>query len=118
MGHRLLEITSSDLLFETHVEETKDLDAMQANENQDDQACLLANKYAISDFSTAQKISLLMLEFSKQLETSTELVHSTCSLDEWKAYKKAAAGIYVEMFASVLEPLFKKHPSLKPPDWD
>ena len=79
---------------------------------------MLANKYVISDFSTAQKISQLMLEFSKELEISAELVHTTCSLDEWTAYKKAAAGIYFEMFVYVLEPLFKKHPSLKPPGWD
>ena len=91
---------------------------MQADENQEEKACLLPNKYAISDISTAEKISQLMLAFSKELEDSTELVHSTCSLEEWKAYKKAAAGIYIEMFVSVLEPLFKKHPSLKPSDWD
>ena len=91
---------------------------MQGNENQEEKAWWLATKYVISDFAAAQKISQLMLEFSKQLETSTELVHSTCSLDEWKAYKRAAARIYIEMFVYVLEPLFKKHSSLKPPDWD
>jgi len=40
-------------------------------------------------------------------------VHNTCSVDEWKAYKEAAGRIYFEMFVYVLEPLFKKHPSLK-----
>jgi hypothetical protein len=91
---------------------------MQPNEDKQKKGCSLAIGYAISDFSTAQKISQVMLDFSKELEASTELVHGTCTVDEWKAYKKAAAGIYIEMFVSVLEPLYSRHPSLKPPDWD
>lgn len=80
--------------------------------------CAITSEHVISEPSTAKEISDVMLEFSKKLEDSAELVHNTCSLDEWKAYKKAAAAIYFEVFVSVLEPLYKKHPSLKPPDWD
>jgi hypothetical protein len=80
--------------------------------------CSLAGKHVISDASAAREVSQAMLEFSKKMEDTAELVHNTCPLEEWKAYKKAAAGIYIEMFVSVLEPLYKKHPSLKPPDWD
>jgi hypothetical protein len=83
-----------------------------------DRVCALVYPNVISNPSTARQISDIMLEFTKQLEESTELVRTTCSVAEWKAYKKAAATIYGEMFLSLLEPLYKKHPSLKPPGWD
>jgi hypothetical protein len=104
--------------FRNPISTTGDVAIMEFRENEQEKACSLTSEHVISDSSTAEKISELMLAFSKKLEDSAELVHSTCSMDEWKAYKKAAAGIYFEMFVSVLEPLYKKHPSLKPPDWD
>jgi hypothetical protein len=82
------------------------------------ESCPLHGVNTLSNPRVAAEISSMMLDFSKRLEESTELVHRNCSADEWKAYKKAAATIYVEMFVNVLEPLYKKHPALKPADWD
>ena len=86
---------------------------MEANES-----CPLDGANTISDPVVAEEISSIMLGFTKKLEESTELVRRSCSAEESKVYKKAAATIYIEMFVNVLEPLYKKHPSLKPPNWD
>ncbi len=88
------------------------------DENTRDQACPLQSALRISDPSVAEQISGMMLEFTTNLERSANHVHAICPPEESKAYKKAAAGIYIEIFLNVLEPLYKQHPSLKPPDWD
>jgi hypothetical protein len=48
--------------------------------------------------------------FSPQAASQFDWIHPV--------YKRAAAATYIEMFVSVLEPLYEKDPSLKPPDWD
>jgi hypothetical protein len=91
---------------------------MEENRGRSDGRCALTSELAISDATAAREVSTMMLEFGSRLEQSTELVHSSCSVEEWKAYKRAAATIYADMFIYVLEPLYKEHPSLKPPEWD
>ena len=90
---------------------------MEPDEDKPRNTCKL-RPLAISDPRAAEEISSLMLEFSRRLEETVKLVHDTCSLDEWKEYKRVAGTIYLEIFVWILEPLYKKYPSLKPEDWD
>lgn len=91
--------------------------AMEPDDGNTTERCALKDVLAISDPLAAREISALMLDFSDKLEKSVELVRDTCSVDEWKAYAKVAGGVYIDLFVWVLEPLYKKHPSLKPPNW-
>jgi hypothetical protein len=81
-------------------------------------ACPITGDFAISDQGLAREISEFMLAFSKSLQESVRRVQDRCSPEETKAYKKAAATIYSDIFIWVLEPLYKRHPALKPADWD
>jgi hypothetical protein len=87
-------------------------------DDKNEKSCSLTWEHSISDFSAAREISDLMQDFTKKLEYSADVVNRTCPEAEWRAYKKAVGTIYFEMFLLVLEPLYKQHPSLKPPNWD
>ena len=72
----------------------------------------------ISDSETAKYIRELMLEIDRQLEDSMRMVERTCSREEYAAYKKAIGKVVNRIVFDVIEPLYEKHPTLKPPGWD
>ena len=49
---------------------------------------------------------------------SCDTVREQCSEQEYKAYMKSTAGIAGSIVMDVMEPLYKKHPQLKPDNWD
>lgn len=68
----------------------------------------------ISDENTAAEVSQLFLEFGKRIDQSIALVKETAPPEEFSAYRRAAGRVLGEMLLEVMNPLYKKHPGLKP----
>jgi hypothetical protein len=64
---------------------------------------------------TAQQISLLMLEFSAKLNESVELVAAEGDANDTKYYKTIVGKLMGEMLIEIMNPIYKEHPDLKPP---
>ncbi len=66
----------------------------------------------------AKQISELMTDMFTRLCDSLETVREQCSAEDHTAYIKATRRIGCGIVFDVLEPLYKKHPNLKPANWD
>jgi hypothetical protein len=72
----------------------------------------------IDNPSVAKQISDLMMDMFIRLSHSCETVKEQCSEQEYEAYMKGTAGIAGSIVLDVMEPLYMKHPHLKPRNWD
>ena len=72
----------------------------------------------IKDSIVAKEISQLMMDTWIRLSDSCHQVKERCSPEEYEAYVKAIAKLSGEITFDVMEPLYKEHPELKPPNWD
>ncbi len=68
----------------------------------------------IEQKDVAKEVSNLMLEVGARLDASTALVKERCSAVEFEAYRRAVGKIMGEMLLEVMNPLYQKHPDLKP----
>ena len=68
----------------------------------------------ISDINTARQVSELMLDVSGRLDESVATVSKNCPSEEFVAYRTAVGRILGEILLDVLNPLYAKHPVLKP----
>jgi hypothetical protein len=66
----------------------------------------------------AKQISHLMMEIFCRIDASMANVKKSCGAQEAAAYSKAAGKVAGAVVMDVLEPLYEKHPSLKPSNWD
>ena len=71
----------------------------------------------IEDPETAKYVSNLFLSINDQMDESIRSVENRISAEEYKAYKRGIGYVMYEVFEKILEPLYKQHPSLKPPEW-
>lgn len=71
----------------------------------------------ISDEAVARQISTMMLDISRQLDESIATVMDRCPEQEFKTYRRAAASVLAEI-VEILNPLYRRHPELKPPEFD
>lgn len=62
----------------------------------------------------AKEISDLMLEMGRKLDASVALVQERCGAREFDAYRRAVGRIMGEMLLQVMNPLYQRHPELKP----
>ena len=70
----------------------------------------------IENKGVAREINNLMLDFGAKLDASVILVQQKCEPEEFERYKKVIALIMAEMLLEVMNPLYAKHPDLKPKD--
>ncbi|EKB7242526.1 hypothetical protein OOV15_002756 [Salmonella enterica] len=68
----------------------------------------------VNDKDTAISISDLMLRFGKELDESVAVVQSRCDEDEFNVYREAVGFIMGEMLIKIMNPLYEKHPEIKP----
>ncbi|GAB3787876.1 hypothetical protein [Dyella agri] len=68
----------------------------------------------IGNDDVAKAVSGLMIEYSEKLNDSIVLVMENCPEDEFKRYRLAAAKVLGEMLLEVMNPLYARHPELKP----
>ena len=66
----------------------------------------------------AKEINELMVEIEHQVAKSLQSVKQRCSAEEYTVYKKATGKIVSAIVFDVIEPLYERHPALKPPGWD
>jgi len=71
----------------------------------------------ITDSQSANKISELMLDVFSRIGQSAKSVRRDCPKDEAEKYLLAISKVAGAIVLDVLEPLYKEHPDLKPPDW-
>jgi hypothetical protein len=64
----------------------------------------------------AETINKLMLEYGAKLDGSVKLVMDTSSADEFEAYRTAVAQIMGTMLLDIMNPIYREHPELKPPE--
>lgn len=72
----------------------------------------------IDNPEVAKQISELMMDIFTRLVDSCRMVEEHCSSDEYAAYKKATSRLAASIVFDVMEPLYEKHPGLKPANWD
>ena len=72
----------------------------------------------IENPDVAKQISDLMMDMFTRLSDSCDSVKRLCSEEEYKAYLKSTARIGCGIVMDVMEPLYEKHPHLKPRNWD
>lgn len=63
----------------------------------------------------ATQISALMIEYGAKLDASVALVRDHCSENELKDYRRAIGKIMADMLLEIMNPLYLRHPDLKPP---
>ena len=68
------------------------------------------------DRDAAEKLSGLMIEFGARLNESVALVQQKGSPSEFEAYRAAVGVILGEMLLSIMNPIYKEYPELKPPE--
>ena len=72
----------------------------------------------IENPEVAKQISDLMTDMFTRLSDSCDSVRRQCSEQEYKAYLKSTAPLASAIVMEVMEPLYEKHPQLKPRNWD
>jgi hypothetical protein len=70
----------------------------------------------IQDTQIAKQALELIEKAHKLLMESNELVRIHCSDEEYKAYQSGIAHTDGRLFFLLMEPLYREHPSLAPPD--
>jgi len=68
----------------------------------------------IDNEEVARQVSDLMLEFSNRLTDSIGLVRDHGSPEEFRVYRLAVAKVLAEMLFEIKNPLYARHPNLKP----
>lgn len=72
----------------------------------------------IESREAAEHISKSILSINDQLEDSVRKIQKDVSPDELMAYKRGVGYVLFEIFGKILNPLYARHPELKPPGWD
>jgi hypothetical protein len=70
----------------------------------------------INDIAVARHVNALMIDFGGRLNESVHLVSENCSAEELKLYRRAVGAVMAEMLTAIMNPLYRVHPSLKPPN--
>ena len=68
----------------------------------------------IEDQDVARQVSDLMLEISNRLTDSIALVRGRGSPVEFRVYRLAVAKVLAKMLFEIKNPLYARHPNLKP----
>lgn len=70
----------------------------------------------LGDAGIARQVSEAMLGINDRLEESVALVRENCSPEEASRFGMAVGRVINMIFEGVLDPLYERHPALKPPD--
>jgi hypothetical protein len=70
----------------------------------------------ISDAQTAKLALDLMNKADSALMESLDLVRANCSDEEYKGYRGAMSHVLGRLFFLLMDPIYRQHPSLAPPD--
>jgi hypothetical protein len=66
----------------------------------------------------AKHILQVFLSINGQMNDAIEFVEHRTSPEEYKAFRRGVGHVIYEVFEQVVEPICKKHPSLRPPEME
>ena len=72
----------------------------------------------IENAELASDVSQLLQRTFDSLGESIVRVNALCGEAEASLYREKIGDIFYVIVFGILEPLYEKHPQLKPPDWD
>jgi hypothetical protein len=72
----------------------------------------------IDDKKLAKDLTSRLLKASTAIERTVGLARESASKDEFLAYRAGVGKVLEEMLWELLNPIFKRHPDLKPKGWD
>ena len=67
---------------------------------------------------TAKYVLQVFLNINDQMDDSIRAVEKRTSAEELKAFKLGVGHVMYEVFEQIVEPIFKRHPSLRPPEME
>jgi hypothetical protein len=70
------------------------------------------------DQEIAKHILQVFLGINDRMDDAVRFVEHKISPDEYKAFKRSVGHVMYEVFAQVVEPICKQHPSLRPPEME
>jgi len=76
-----------------------------------------ANKCMVDNPAAAKQISDLMKDMFTRLSECSQAVKEQCSPEEYAAFVRSIRNIASGIMFDVMEPLYAKHPVLKPANW-
>ncbi len=68
------------------------------------------------DAETAKYVSDLLLNINGLLDESVGKVRDGCTPEEFTIYRRTVGSLINSIFEEILEPIYVKHPALKPPN--
>jgi hypothetical protein len=67
---------------------------------------------------TAKYVLQVFLTINDQMNDSIRAVESQISPEELKTFKRSVGHVMYEVFEQIVEPICKRHPSLRPPEME
>jgi hypothetical protein len=78
----------------------------------------LREKTVFENPEVAKYVLQRFLDINDQMDESILVVEKDASAEEYKAFKRGVGYVIYEVFEKVIEPICKRHPSLKPPEME
>jgi hypothetical protein len=72
----------------------------------------------VEDFEIAKQLAEALKASFSLLDESAAIVRQHCSKEETDQYLKAVGPVCAEIVFKLMEPLYRRHPELKPAGWD
>lgn len=66
--------------------------------------------------ATAEEIARLMTRVGAELDRSIQLVKTTESDTAFREYRNSVSKLLTAMLVEIMNPLYERHPELKPPE--
>ena len=70
----------------------------------------------INDIQMASRVSELFLNINEQLTQSIHEVEDASTHEEFENYRRRVGTLIYSTFEQILIPIYRRHPSLKPPE--
>jgi hypothetical protein len=67
---------------------------------------------------TAKQVLQVFRRINGQMNDSIAALEKETTPEEYKAFKKSVGQAIYEIFDKIIEPICKRHPSLKPPEME
>jgi hypothetical protein len=83
-----------------------------------DQDLSLREKTVFENPEVAKYVLQRFLNINDQMDDSILAVEKDTSAEEYKAFKRGVGYVMSEIFEKIIEPICKRHPSLKPPEME
>jgi hypothetical protein len=76
----------------------------------------LRGKTVFENLEVAKYVMQRFLDINGQMDDSIRSIEKDASPEEYKAFKRGVGYVMYEVFEKIIEPICKRHPSLKPPE--